>query len=132
MVLWLWLSFSLKLKMFFRLEKPMFLSNSKHRALLMNQFISVKLCASARVIERKKLKKFPFYFAFCSVCTARLCRFVPLGQRTFDLRSKVLSLERKKKNVFLFCSLLTYSYLCRKVLEYGNNDFTSAVAGYCG
>ena len=34
--------------------------------------------------------------------------------RTFDLRSKILSFENKNKNRFLFCILLTYSYLCRQ------------------
>ena len=32
----------------------------------------------------------------------------------FDLWSKVLSLEKEKKNKFSFCFLLTYSYLCRQ------------------
>ena len=34
------------------------------------------------------------------------------GLHYFDLRSKVLSFENKKKNKFSFCILLTYSYLC--------------------
>ena len=46
------------------------------------------------------------YFVFRSVFT------------TFELRSKVLSLDNKnKKNVFLFCIVLAYSYLCPRKLK---------------
>jgi hypothetical protein len=39
----------------------------------------------------------------------------PHGIIWFIIWSKILSLERKnKKNRFLFCSLLTYSYLCTR------------------
>ena len=40
-----------------------------------------------------------FYFVLCSLI------------RTFELCSKVLSFDKKIKNVFLFCFVLTYSYL---------------------
>ncbi len=37
--------------------------------------------------------------------------------RTFELRSKVLSLGNEKKNKFSFCISLAYSYLCKKKIR---------------
>ncbi len=37
--------------------------------------------------------------------------------RTFSLHEKVLSLDNKNKNAFLFCIVLAYSYLCTKKKE---------------
>ena len=34
-----------------------------------------------------------------------------------ELRSKVLSLDNKNKNTFLFCIVLAYSYLCREIIQ---------------
>ena len=62
--------------------------------------------------SRQDLKVLPLayslYFAqfalpFRSICT------------TFSLCEKVLSLERTKKNMFSFGSLLVYSYLCAQL-----------------
>ena len=37
---------------------------------------------------------------------------ISLAYSYFELRSKVLSLDNKNKNTFLFCIVLAYSYLC--------------------
>ena len=39
---------------------------------------------------------------FRSVCTARLCRFVPLGQRTSDFLEGKMHLGNERKKGFFF------------------------------
>ena len=41
--------------------------------------------------------------------------------RTFDLRSKLLALDNKKKNSFSFCIVLAYSYLCTLKMKMREN-----------
>ena len=94
-------------------------------------------------LERKN-KKIVFYFVLCSLIRTfetslegtpiqenskkiwfSLHLIVPLRQV-----SKVLSLERKnKKNCFLFCSLLAYSYLCPH--EAGEGRLTGCPRCFC-
>ena len=37
--------------------------------------------------------------------------------RTFELRSKVLSLDKAKKIAHFLCYVLTYSYFCTRICE---------------
>ena len=62
-------------------------------------------------------KKIVFCFVLCSLI--RISDSVALdacgAYSSLASLKKILSLERKnKKNRFLFCPLLTYSYLCKK------------------
>ena len=102
----------------FEVPELSFLSNSKHKALLVNQFISVKLCGSARVFE----KKFPIYFVLSSLI--RTSDFVALdacgAYSSVASLKKVLSLDNinKKQKILsfiLYCSRL-FVPLRRKLL----------------